>query len=278
MSVVVDPILLKRLAVRLFSKDFNQNAEILCPSNPQEVVWAEDLKNEYGDQAPFLVDEEWDYLAGVVNKWNQDRLSNDEAFQAFSTREALFEELISKCQRIPKYEVVRARLGAEVADAFMEDTETVENLDFISCKVEEADSSQKWTKVELKDIVTMIGILALGDKDRIVADYEAFKNVKKRENHEKRERIKEINAGIKRRLETLNIWFPYPQEKTLWKTDPRTKDRGQDFCNLVAECKKKMAQERCILQHIGKRKITAKTVADLDRNMEAMTLYLQTVS
>lgn len=232
----LDVVMLKRLAERLLRQDYNAGSQALCPANPEDVVWAEDVMEAYGEKAQFLRGEEWEYLAKLVNGWNEEKLKKDEGFQEMMSQEALFDEIINKCSRVPSYEQVKSKLGETVAENFLVSTEAIESNESLNAKIEE-DREKKYSKSEIQDIVAMIEILANGDKASIVEEYEAFKRIKQRENHEKRERVKENNTAIIKKVfikmltslnhlqkvKNLNIWFPCSGDE--WKTDPRTRDK-----------------------------------------------------
>jgi len=46
---------------------------------------------------------------------------------------------------------------------------------------------------------------------------------------------------------------------------------------MVCNVKERMKSERKLLQYIPKRRLTNKTVADLDRNMQAMQMYINSM-
>lgn len=231
--------------------------------NPCQAT-SEDLVDRYHSVIGFLNSEEWDDLADIVFQW-----SDSQGFH-HQKRNQLYNELIQKLSVLPSYDTVEQKLGHDVAEAFLA---CQEDIDFLNWK---EDANRKYTKKELSDLIQIAAIASYGDKEKIISAYENFKRRKRQENQEKRERIKGLNKTLIEKVNDLNIWFPYPHDNEKWMTDFRTKDRGLQFLELVEQVKSLMKKKRCLLQYISKKRLTSKTVEDLDRNMETMTMYLMT--
>jgi hypothetical protein len=280
MSDDIDTTFLKKLAERFLKPDFDNEKPTVFKSlsgkgSIEDLVYAEDLIDAYSNQelGTILKDNEWDYLSKLVNKWNQEKIEGDENLKTFITREALFQEILDKCEKIPKYEDVEKKLGRVIAEDYLANTEQLENNLELYPYINE-DKEYKFNKNEMQEIVTLIGILANGDKERIIDEYEQYKKMKRRENQEKREKIKHSNTNIIARVKDLGIWFPYPNDVELWLNDARIVDKAEYFIEVVQKVKDKMKKERCLLQYIPKRRLTNKTVADIDRNIQVMHIYL----
>ena len=166
------------------------------------------------------------------------------------------------------------KFGRDVAESFLVCQEEIESMEWLNTVVESSDGTKKFTKAELQEIVELLGIIRCGDKEQSIDEYEQYKKRKHRENQEKRERIRSTNQSLIQKVHDLGIWFPYPKDKGKWEANPHIGERAVFFFELVKQVKERMRKQRCLLQYINKRRLTGKTILDLERNLDAMNAYL----
>lgn len=211
---------------------------------------SEQLVAAFHDKIGFLTASEWDELADVVVSG-----------VGGSGADRLYDELLSKLRVLPDYDAVEQKLGRELADHFLECLEEVEYM------LPDPDPDPRpFTRRELTEIVELMAILTFEDRDRVAAEYQKRKN-------QNREARRTADVHRIRRADELNIWFPYPQQRDEWLSDPKTTDQAPYFLELVDNVRGQMKGR---LKHVPKKKLTDTSARDMERNMQSLNTYLTT--
>ena len=211
---------------------------------------SEQLVAAFHDKIGFLTAPEWDELADIVAV----------AGGGSSVNDKLYDELLSKLALLPDHETVERKLGREIADTFIECLEDVEDL----LPAEAAVGGTRFSKREVTEVVHLMAILTHGDKERVAIEFQKHKT-RRRDAGDDRRRI--------RKVDELNIWFPHPQRRDEWLSDPKTKDRAEYFLELVDNVRTRMKGQ---LQQVPRKRLNAKSASDMERNMQSLSLYLMT--
>lgn len=235
--------------------------------------------------------EESEYIAGFTT---------DDSFVAHRERRRIFDRIDALLQRLPAYDQVASRLCPADADAYMRDLEAIEasvmggggggiQIDqsaSVSAAASAAAGSQQRfrTRTEMRALLALIhqlaGAAAIGDcetaRSAMIEVYVAHLQSQKQARQRRRRNIKAQNTDAIRFVrDRLHLWFPYPQEVQDWSDDPRTAAVWPQFAALIDVTRQHMGRERCLLQYVTKRRLTNKNIQDIERNMEAMRLYLE---
>ena len=245
------------------SRDFLiQLAERVIPDDTGDSnkYTAEELMANYHKVIGFLNSQEWDEMTDIVNN------------RSDMKPHRLYNELMTKLQTLPSYDIVEQRLGYEIAEIFLSAREDIEDSNDIKIYIR---NDKQFTKHNLMEIVNMMAIAALNDKEQITSEYKKYKQLKQQENQNRRDRIRDLNTPLINMINDINIWLPYPRDDNIWLTDPRTRDLAPHFLELVKQLKQTMKTKRCLLQYITKKRLSQKNIQDLERNMETISLYLQ---
>ena len=259
------------LLAEVIRKDYDNPDSIDFPYHPN--TWQE-VASHYKGRIGFLSQEQWERVYWAIHDWNEATLSQAPAILDDITLEGAFTEALLKLRHPPTFDQVASRLGLAAAERYLVDREQIESHPWLS--QEELDGTPP-PGGERRRIADLVPLFSVVNQPTRSAALQAFKEhrahvqVRRRKN---RTRLRETNTPIIVRARSLGIWFPYKRDHPEWSHDPRTKDRSPYFLSLVRVVRDVMAKERCILQYMPKRKLTKKTVADLDRNMTAMQRYL----
>lgn len=227
--------------------------------------------------------EESDYIAGFTT---------DDSYVAHRERLRIFDRIHALLQRLPTYDQVSTRLGRGDADTFMRDLETIEASVIGSggggLQIDQSAAvSQRFrTRTEMRSLLALVHRLAEAatvstmDCERartaMIDVYVAHLEGQKAVRQHRRRNIKAQNTeAIRFVRDRLQIWFPYPNEAGEWAADPRTAAVWPELSALIETTRQCMGRERCLLQYVTKRRLTNKNIQDIERNMEAMRLYLE---
>jgi len=271
MTAPFQPSVLKALAERVVYPH-------LMGGPQDEQIYAEDLMESYGSSMPFLMNEEWDELAELTQKWNNKQIQEDESYREYSRRQELYDELMGKLVEMPTYDVVEQKLGTEEAESYLIQQEEIENDPVLNGAF---DFTNRFTsKVQIEKLLALFSIVAdgLGDKEVIIDGYEQYKRARSREDRERRERLRTINEPLIKKIKEIKLWFPRPKDHALWLQHPQTRDRAAHFLELVEQVRSLMKKHHCVLQHIPKRKLSSSAIGELDNNMQALSAYLMQAS
>ncbi len=223
---------------------------------------AEDLVETYQNVIGFLTASEWDELADIV--------FNDNAID-LPQKDRLYNEIISKLEIVPTYDIVERKLGQNVAETYLSCQEDIEDIHVCNICTDE----KNYSKQEIKDLVELVSIVALVEKEQIIHAYKQYKLRKQQNNQKRREQNREANISLIQKVKDLSIWFPHIQDREKWFKDPHTSEIAPYFFERVDELKRVMKPERCLLQHIERKRLNHKNIQDLDRNIRVINLYLQ---
>ena len=231
------------------SREFlTELAERVIPSGYARAT-SDQLVAAFHDKIGFLTAPEWDELADVV-------------VSGGSGADRLYDELLDKLRVLPEYDAVERHLGRELAECFLECREEVEGL-----LPRPEPGPRPSTRRELTDIVQLLSILAeFEDREAVAVEYQKHKN---------RNRRAGVDVHRIRRADELNIWFPYPQQRKEWLSDPATTDQAPYFMELVDNVRGRMKGR---LQNVPKKKLTATSARDMERNMQSLKTYLTTAT
>ena len=226
-----------------------------------------------------MQEEDWEFLLDVLERWSETERERDPDYQVYLRRQGLWDEMVSRCDELPSYDQVEEKLGLDAAETYLMEIEEIENFpDGLEIGIEGDFSRTKrrrnFSKPEVEEITALVSILALGDREASIDDYERRKRAKSQHKREKRGRIRAQNEPFIRRAQSLDIWFPYPDQVDLWKRDGRTAPYYPYFAEMLRQVKQKLKEEHGVLQYIPKRRLTNKTAAALPRNLENMARYL----
>lgn len=224
-------------------------------------------------------EEDWECILDVLERWSENERQQDPKYQAYFQRQCLWDEMVSRCDDLPSYDQVEEKLGQEIAETYLMEIEEIENFpEGLEIGIEGDFSRTKrrrnFSKPEVEEITALISILAVGDRETSIDDYEQRKQAKSRHKREKRGRIRVQNEPFIQRARSLEIWFPYPDQVNIWKHDDRTAPYYPYFAEMLKQVKQKLKEEHGVLQYIPKRRLTNKTAAALPRNLENMGRYL----
>ena len=242
----------------------------------------EDLEAHYASQLGTglgMREEDWEFILDALEAWNERKRVEDPSHQAYLQRETLWDEMVSRCEELPSYDQVEEKLGTDVAETYLMEREQIENQPNgaevgIECDFSRTGHGRNFSKPEVEEITMLISILALGERDASIDDYEQHKRMKSRHKRDKRGRIRQRNQPFIDRALGLQIWFPYPDQVDLWRRDMRTAPYFPYFCQMLDQVKQKLKEENGVLQYIPKRRLTNKTATSLPRNLENMGRYL----
>ena len=244
----------------------------------------DDLERHYTSQfgkGLKMQEEDWEFILEVLERWSEHEREQNPDHQAHLQRENLWDEMVSRCDELPSYDQVEEKLGLDTAQTYLMGIEEIENYpEGLEIGIESDFSRTKrrrnFSKPEVEEITALVSILALGDREASIDDYERRKRAKSQHKREKRGRIRVQNESFIDRAQSLMIWFPYPDQVDLWRRDTRTAPYYPYFSEMLKQVKQKLKEEHGILQYIPKRRLTNKTATLLPRNLENMGRYLMT--
>ena len=242
----------------------------------------DDVEHHYMNQfgkGLKMQEKDWEFILEVLERWSEHERERDPSHRAYLQRENLWEEMISRCDELPSYDQVEEKLGLDVAETYLMEIEEIENYpEGLEIGIESDFSRTKhrrnFSKPEVEDIIALVSILAIGDREASIDDYERRKQAKSQHKREKRGRIRAQNEPFIDRAQSLAIWFPYPDQVDLWRRDTRTAPYFPYFSEMLKQVKQKLRGEQGVLQYIPKRRLTNKTAVTLPRNLENMGHYL----
>ena len=153
---------------------------------------------------------------------------------------------------VPTVDRVRFFFGQEAAEAFavlLHHSGIVQGNPTLDCAATES------------------GMLLL--KWFVRGDHEAFRVFKKEQSRRRKQNITDKTIRLRQRADALCIWFPYPDQRNLWKTNYEL------FVILEEQVRQVMKEkDKGVMQFIQKRKFTGNNVKELDLNLENMKRYL----
>lgn len=259
--------LMEALIKAVIRRDYDEGPPDF-PYHPDS--WKE-VAQYYHGRIGFLSQQQWDQIYWTIHDWNEETLAAAPGAVQRLHLEGDFAEALASLQNPPTYDDVRSRLGVAAAERYLIDRERIESRSWISSQIGDTPTSGSRRLAQKVALFSVLNQPTREQALRAYTEYRAHEQLRRRRN---RARLRSTNTPIIERAQALHIWFPYKNDAREWKNDPRTATRAPSFLLLVSRVKQVMAKERCILQYIPKRRLTKRTVADLDRNTDAMRQYL----
>lgn len=230
------------------------------------------------DKSLALDDADWEVMLERLEQWWEEA---DPSRHAFLEEEALWQEMVSKCDTLPTYQQVAEKLGADSADVYLENVETLENRPGgpdigVECEYARGtgDTRAPLPKRQLEEVVTIVALLAGPDRTDAIHQYRTLKEQRNADKRARRSRLRQQNAPFIERARSLGFWFPYPDHLDRWQRDVRTAPYYPLFHELLRRVRDKLRAEHGVMQYVPKRRLTGKTASELPRNLENMGRYL----
>jgi len=270
--------LLTYLAHEVIVPDVQKGAFVFEPDQTMSDVLERHYTNQFG-KGLKMQEEDWEFILGVLERWSEHEREQDPEYQVYLQRETLWNEMVSRCDELPSYDQVEEKLGLDAAETYLMEIEEIENLpEGLEIGIEgdfsRANRRRNFSKPEVEEITALVSMLALGDREASIDEYEQRKRAKSQHKREKRGRVRTQNEPFIARAQSLAIWFPYPDQVDLWRRDGRTAPYFPYFSEMLKQVKQKLKEEHGVLQYIPKRRLTNKTAILLPRNLENMGRYL----
>lgn len=268
---------LDALCTHVIRKDYDNDEDEF----PYDPAAPEDLEAYYDNIIGFLEEEDWDYIIGKIEEWNEGNESaqdpkNDSAYGEFEAAVRAFDELIDRCCTLPTCDIVRRRVGIPEAEHYRQCLESVEDREDVDLNIDAKESAKiRWRKSKVEELVQLVSLIAANE-----TPYEAglaYMEQQEREREEKRKRRRErrrLNEPVRQRAKALGLWLPRAKDWAEWEKFPALKDRFQYFRVLVDQVEAKLRKEKCILQYVPRRKLTKEALRHFDSNLQAMSAYL----
>jgi len=207
---------------------------------------------------------------------------------------ALLDEIESRLSRLlPSVKAVRERLGEDAAQNYRADLEQLEcrgvqlsvQSDLASAEQDRAAWPRGPLKIkvtrkscrshELRELTQLVSLAAIADPDDRVEAYIRSIQAQKRSRQERRVELKERNEWAIKRARGFGIWFCYAKDEPKWLADPSTREAAPIFLALVRRARRKLANQRCILQYIPKRRLTKHASKELLANITNLVTFLR---
>lgn len=263
---------LQYLIQEVFAPDIEKGTFTFLP----ETTTLHEVQEHYEPQlgtALQMEEGDWEFIVQELEHWYERKLQEDPSHRSYLQREALWDEMLAQCEQLPSYDQVAEKLGIDVAETFLSDMESIENMPH-GPEVGIEGRKKNFSKKVMEDITTLMSMLSVGDREVSITEYEQQKRSARKSQQIKRERIRDHSEPYRERARGLGVWFPYPGQLGSWKADARTAMYFPYLDEMLKRVKRKMKQEHCIMQYIPKRRLTAKTAEELPRNLENMGRYL----
>lgn len=219
----------------------------------------------------LVADDEWTMVCDRVAAWQD---------VARDVSKPVLQRVFARFSRFPSLERVSESLGEDRAVAYLAALETIENDPALSAEFPSERASYAWRKFDLDAAVSVaIDVLAahVGDEAAMSEAYTQLVLELRARRREKATVAQHAGDRDKRKaiVRSLGIWFPLPKDADIWRSDPRTAPRMSEFEALVARVSDRMKLVRSFLQHVPRRKLSNRTVKDLDANIERLRAYLR---
>jgi len=226
----------------------------------------------YATRLGMLTDNDWSTIYSMIE-------STREPDKEYTNMRALFNEVIDGLQEVPPYGRMREIVGAHEAERCIAMMEELENKTDLTQRCEfQQNSFRRWSRHQVVRICDLINILSLGDQGTVAEAYQQYATGVKDDRRRKREHLKQRNEGIRSRAVHLQLWFPRTEQLQLWRENERTSqlfDRFMDTLQRTKDCMRRM--DRGIMQYVPKRRITTRTIIDLEHNIRRMEEYCSTL-
>lgn len=260
--------MLNFLKARVLQRDFDAG---IIPENPTP----EGLRELYRQTAvdEIITASEWAEALDMVITWRDAR-----AASAGDTLDGVLRHIFSKFKRFPPVERVRDLFGAERAEQYKGALEEAECEPTVNALMPTDRSPYPWKKIDMDAAVTLVvDILSSGAGSQEMSQlYEDFLGELRARRRERLKMSATTNSKEKKQVARgLGIWFPLSKDMELWRQDPRTAPKMQEFERLMKLVTSRMRLVRSYLQYIPKRRLSVMACKDLDANMARMTIYLQ---
>jgi hypothetical protein len=260
--------MLNFLKTRVLQRDFESG---IVPENPT----VDGLKELYRQTAvdEIVIESEWAEALEMVITWRDAR-----AASAGDTLEGVLGHIFSKFKRLPPVERVRDLFGAERAEQYKRALEEAESEPTVMALMPTDRSPYPWKKIDMDAAVTLVVdiLTATSDSQEMSQLYEDFLGELKARRRERSNMCATASAKERKQVaRDLGIWFPLSKDVELWRKDPRTAPKMQEFEKLMGLVTSRMRLVRSYLQYIPKRRLSVMACKDLDANMARMKIYLQ---
>lgn len=235
-----------------------------------------------------------------ASAYGLDKTENDELRgQPFSNhgRTAILNAIDSRIDRLlPSIDEVRERLGDDVAENYRADLEQLQNRGIapvlatypVAKSTNHSSASPTHFKAprlkvirkscrsqELREMTQLVNVAAISDPDVRVEAYIHNIHTKKQSRSQQRLALKERNTWAIEKARSYNIWFCYAKDEPKWLADPSTCETAPVFIALVREARRKLANQRCILQYIPKRRLTRHASKQVLDNIKHLLVFLR---
>jgi hypothetical protein len=225
---------------------------------------ADDLKAHYGDIG--LMSGYWDVAMNSLDK------NVVIPKHRRSARTITVSQIASRCSRIPTVSMVAKRIDVKTAEQYRADLETLQNNNVVYSHIGEMRKGA--SKLEVYEVVHTVRILAaFGDlPDVCVAEYERFRRHLTALRTAKRRELGKKNTPYINKAKSLGIWMPKQRDIHKWSASPHSHALF-GMVRLTRLIMTSDPNERGVLQYIPKRRPTADSLSDIQRNIECMKNY-----
>jgi len=239
---------------------------------------AEELENMDEIRIPLTESEKHEIKAHFrkLREPYENELETAELDEDYEKMASSFAEVLEICSELPPYERILAVVGPEETERIIAIIEDLSQTPSIHDKCELfVREDRRWSRAQVVKACDTLNILASVDPPSVAAAYEQYQVGIKNDRRQKRMEIKQKNEPLRAKAVQLQMWFPRAEQVDQWRTNPETAHLFDEFTTALQQAREKMRKtERGIMQYVPKRRLTPRTVLDLEANVRRLREYV----